>query len=199
MLLLTIIVPLFLCLGTHAASNTREIVEGLPDSGYIYQKIDIGKRSLPNVIDLNGNPVPEPPFPTHAPTGPPVPGDNESPHRENKDTFCIDNEQIDETNWAVVRDILTNWCDAGNTLLPQHVYSWQFNGSAAFICNYGGRQTCLGQEYINDVGKVADYCGRLAAGWYYQSTSNRSHGRGLVGEGASRSLTARLRYAHVMT
>ncbi|KAK8061835.1 hypothetical protein PG994_008201 [Apiospora phragmitis] len=102
----------------------------------------------------------------------------------NVDWLCIDGEQID---WWAGRFGLDTWCDAGNMLDPHHIYSWHYNGTTAYICNYAGRQNCQGQEYIVYKEVIADSCGDLSP-----ASGDKPHGRGLVGERPIRLLLGSL-------
>ncbi|KAK7987279.1 hypothetical protein PG996_006119 [Apiospora saccharicola] len=168
--------PFLLCLSTQAASSFREVLRGLPDGGYISEMMYPGRGRV-NVTDLEGKPVPGSPFTVDNDTG------ARRPHTKMEDTWgCVEGEQIDWDNWWASRSLLDTWCnDQTHMLLPHHIYSWQFNDSAAFICNNGGVQNCLGQEYNDYMEGIPGYCGALGAGWYYQAAGDKFYGRGVVG------------------
>ncbi|KAK7914137.1 hypothetical protein PG985_011840 [Apiospora marii] len=161
-----------LCLGAHAASSISEVLRSLPNGGYITEMPDPNKSNLVNITDLDGKPVPGSPFTI----------DNDTrarrPHTHNQDTWgCVDGEMLDQVNWWVGRGALDAWCGdhegQGRMLLQDHIYSWQYNGTTAFICSYDGDQSCLGQDYVAHMRSIASYCGELGAGWYYQVAGNQ--------------------------
>lgn len=97
-------------------------------------------------------------------------------------TQCVAGEEVVWEDWWVSRNDLDAWCDEQeNTLLPQHIYSWQYNGTTAFVCNYGEGQNCLGRDYVVYMKSIAENCGDVGTGWYHQAAGNQLYGRGIVG------------------
>ncbi|KAK7984324.1 hypothetical protein PG989_011726 [Apiospora arundinis] len=180
MQLLTLIAPLLFCIGPITAMNISAILEGLPDGGYIRNRID----PLLHITNLEGKPIVGSPFlidNKSRPTASPIPTANGTYNQT--DTWgCIEGEQIDQETWWKTWSGLSTWCDAGNVLDQQAVYSWHYNGTVAYICNQPGRlSNCLGPAYLSYMEEIADVCGNLSPGRYYQASGDKAYGRGIAG------------------
>ncbi|KAK8053272.1 hypothetical protein PG996_012573 [Apiospora saccharicola] len=179
--LIIALVTFMACLGAHAASNITQVLEGLPDGGYIMD-MGVDENSLFGITDLSGKPVPGSPFTIDPSSIPPTgPATRNETSIKTKDQWSCDapNERVDWTSWKIAGKMLASWCADDNMVPKKKVLSWIENSSMAYICNYAGRQNCDGNEYWNYMQLIADKCAFTGCGWYLQGSGNKSYGRGV--------------------